>query len=142
MTSALTISNDTVIIEDETRQEASDLLSKAGDHEFDGLLLVFNGQEHRLPESLEKLVLHVIVSAANGGAVTVRTMPDELTTTVAAEMIGVSRPTLMKLIASGEIGARDVGSHKRLKAREVLEFRVKKLERQRNSFRELRDSAL
>jgi len=142
MTSALTISNDTVIIEDETRQEASELLSRASDHELDGLFVVFNGVQHRLPEGLEKLVLHVIISAANGGAVTVRTMPDELTTTVAEEMIGVSRPTLMKLISSGDIRAHEVGSHKRLKARDVLDFRLKKLEKQRNSFKQLRNSPL
>lgn len=138
MAAALTMSHDTVIIEDETRDEAIEVLRGTGDATPDGFSIMIDGEEHRLPESINQLIMHVLEGAAKGGAVTVRTMPEELTTTVAADLIGVSRPTLMKLIANGEIGARDVGSHKRLKAREVIEFRDRKLARQRDAFAELR----
>jgi excisionase family DNA binding protein len=44
------------------------------------------------------------------------------TTTEAATMLGLSRPTLMKLIESGEIAHVKVGTHHRIPAQAVLEF--------------------
>jgi excisionase family DNA binding protein len=45
-----------------------------------------------------------------------------LTTTTAAEQIGVSRPTLMKIVAAGELPTHKVGSHTRLRTVDVLSY--------------------
>ncbi|KQX06653.1 hypothetical protein ASC59_02020 [Leifsonia sp. Root1293] len=50
-------------------------------------------------------------------------MPQELTTTVAAELLGVSRPTFMKYIQTGAITSRIVGTHHRVKAQDVIALR-------------------
>ena len=50
-------------------------------------------------------------------------MPSEVTTTTAASMLGMSRPTLMKHVRSGRISAHKVGSHHKLFSKDVLEFR-------------------
>src|ERR1700721_67966 len=44
------------------------------------------------------------------------------TTTETATMLGLSRPSLMKLIESGEIGHVKIGTHHRVPAQAVLEF--------------------
>lgn len=138
MTAALAITNDTVIIDDDTRAEAAEIISDARDLPIESVTVRIDGVERAIPENLRTLLLHVLKQTAVGGAVTVRTMPDELTTTVAADMIGVSRTTLTKLIAAGEVKAHKVGSHTRLKAAEVLAFRDKKQEAQRAAFDRLR----
>jgi excisionase family DNA binding protein len=79
----------------------------------------------------------VVDAVAAGAAVTVGALPDELTTTAAAELLGVSRPTLMKLIGSGEVAAHKVGTHTRLRTADVVAFRRARLARQRRAFEEL-----
>lgn len=138
MTSALTLINDSVIIDETTQSEAASLVREAGDFAMDGFVVTIDGKSHQVPENLSQLILHVIEHAAEGGALTVRTMPDELTTTVAADLLGVSRPTLMKLISSGSIPSRDVGSHKRLRTSDVFALKAQKAASQANAFEALR----
>ncbi|WP_431835741.1 helix-turn-helix domain-containing protein [Cellulomonas sp. Y8] len=89
------------------------------------------------PAELSRLISAVVDAVAAGGTVTVGAQPDELTTTAAAELLGVSRPTLMKLVAGGEIAAHKVGTHTRLRTADVVAFRRARLERQRRAFEEL-----
>ena len=138
MNAALTLVNDTILIDEPTRAEAEGLVRQAGDLVMDKFVVIIDGSSHDVPEGLSNLLLHVVEHAAGGGALTVRTMPDELTTTVAADMLGVSRPTLMKMIANGNIPAHDVGSHKRLKAHDVLVLKAERLNSQRSAFEKLR----
>ena len=65
-------------------------------------------------------------------------LPEELTTTVAAKLLGVSQPTLMKMIDRGDIPAHKVMSEHRLKTSDVRAFQKARLERQRVAFDELR----
>lgn len=44
------------------------------------------------------------------------------TTTEAATMLGLSRPTLMKLVESGEVEHAKVGTHHRIPAQAILDF--------------------
>lgn len=54
---------------------------------------------------------------------TVQTMPDLLTTSAAADLLGVSRPTVMKLIRDGALTPVMAGSHHRLHLRDVAAIR-------------------
>ncbi|WP_394855683.1 helix-turn-helix domain-containing protein [Rhodococcus globerulus] len=49
-------------------------------------------------------------------------------------MRDISRPTLMKLIHSGDIPAHTVGSHTSLEANDVLAYRERMREQQRAAF--------
>ena len=91
-----------------------------------------------LPNELVGLVNRVLTAVARGERITVGTVPDELTTSVAATQLGISRPTLMKLLTAGEIPSHKVGSHTRVKTDDVVAFRKRRLEHQRAAFDELR----
>jgi excisionase family DNA binding protein len=65
-------------------------------------------------------------------------MPENLTTTAAASVLGVSRPTLMKMIKRHEIPAHKVGSHSRLRTEDVLAARTARRSKQRQAFDALR----
>jgi excisionase family DNA binding protein len=91
-----------------------------------------------VPSELSTVLRKVVEVLASGGTVTIGSLPEDLTTTVAAEQLGISRPTLMKMIRAGDIPAHKVGSHTRLKSADVLGFRRARLEAQRKAFDELR----
>jgi excisionase family DNA binding protein len=103
------------------------------------LVLALAGEETPLPAELSAILETVVESVAVGGSVSVSVMPAELTTTMAASLLGISRPTLMKMISREEIPARLVGTHHRLAVRDVLEAKRSRLEAQRQAFEELRE---
>lgn len=90
-----------------------------------------------MPVDLAKVIAQVLEIVARGGTVTIGSLPEELTTTVAAEQLGISRPTLMKLIGEGKLPAHRVGSHHRVKLADVKAFKRARLEEQRRAFEEL-----
>ncbi|WP_182348042.1 helix-turn-helix domain-containing protein [Tomitella gaofuii] len=97
------------------------------------------GLQSLVPAELARILSTVVQIVADGGTVTIGAMPEELTTTSAADLLGVSRPTLMKLIREGRIPAHKVGTHTRLGASDVLAFRDRKREQQRAALQDLRD---
>lgn len=76
----------------------------------------------RLPVSAVRLLLGMLEEMARGNAVTLLPIPSELTTQ-AADLLGVSRPHLVRLLDGGKIPYRKVGSHRRVRAHDVLEYR-------------------
>ena len=65
-------------------------------------------------------------------------MPEKLSSTSAAELLGVSRPTLMKWAKEGRINSFKVGTHTRFNRDDVLALK-RSMEKNRNdAFEELR----
>ncbi len=83
-----------------------------------------------LPRKIAEKVLALLDAERTTGAVAVPAK-ELFTTTEAATMLGLSRPTLMKLITSGEIAHVKVGTHHRIPAQAILEFqRARKTRRE------------
>lgn len=117
---AALLSNGTILVDESIRAEAKQVTKKVHDRVVRGLRLVLDdGQEISLPTDLVGFLGNVLSGLSRGG-VSVTLLPEELTTTVAAELLGVSRPTLMKWVRAGEIPSHPVGSHTRLKLADVL----------------------
>lgn len=97
------------------------------------------GTEIGLPVDLQQILLHTLASIADDNQVTIGRMPEELTSTVAAELLGVSRPTLMKWARAGEIDSFTVGSHTRFQRDEVLRVRAQRADTRAAAHEALRE---
>lgn len=96
------------------------------------------GHEVELPSAVEQVLLKALDAMRQQGAVTITQTPDELTTTMAAELLGISRPTLLKWVSEGRIQSHKVGTHTRFSRADVLELREEREREQRQAFADLR----
>lgn len=113
------------IVDEAVQAEAFSLVSEAHDRQVGNVTMTLDdGTEVRLQTNLARFVVNLVESIAADGTLTTNSLPEELTTTVAAQVIGVSRPTLMKMISRNELPSKKVGSHTRLLRSDVLVFRA------------------
>lgn len=96
-----------------------------------------NNAPVEIPPELRQLLRQVVSAVARDKSVTIVTSPEEVTTTQAARELGISRPTLMKMIREEQIPAHKVGTHHRLKHSDVVEARRRRLNKQRQALKEL-----
>jgi excisionase family DNA binding protein len=76
-----------------------------------------------VPAEAFRLLLTILSKMADGNAVRVISDGDELSTGDAAEMLNVSRPYVIKLLDEGHIPSHRVGTHRRVRAGDVLAYR-------------------
>lgn len=85
-----------------------------------------------LPPAVARLMLDLLELVGKGDAVTLVPFGAELSTQQAAEMLKVSRPFLVKLIETRQIPHHKVGTHRRVRAEDVLAYRQRR-DRTRNA---------
>jgi len=78
-----------------------------------------------LPATLFRTLVTLVEETGKGNAVAIVPMGTELTTQQAADLLDISRPHLVKLLARGELPYRMVGTHRKIRAREVLRYRAR-----------------
>jgi excisionase family DNA binding protein len=88
------------------------------------------GEVIPLPPEIFEVLKSVVEALKAGLAVTITPESKTLTTQQAADLLGVSRPTLVKLLDEGTIGFERVGSHRRVQLRDVLTYRERRREEQ------------
>lgn len=102
------------------------------------VLRLATGEEAHLPISVQRTLIQTLNAIATGGSVTIGQTPEQLTSTVAADILGVSRPTLMKWAREGLIESFKVGSHARFRRNDVMRLREQRVAERRAAFNELR----
>jgi excisionase family DNA binding protein len=88
------------------------------------------GDQVELPEEVYLVLRQVVEAMQRGLSVTISPVSKTLTTQQAAELLGVSRPTVIKFLDEGQMPFERVGSHRRVKLSDLLEFRRRRREEQ------------
>ena len=73
-----------------------------------------------LPLPAVHLLFHALQEMAKGNAVTLLPVDTELTTQQAAELLRISRPSLVKMLDEKKLPYRKVGAHRRVRYDDVL----------------------
>lgn len=100
-----------------------------------------DGTEVALPEEMYAALRDVAAAMAQGLAVSIAPLHAVLTTQQAAEMLNISRPTLIKLLEDGEIGYDKPGRHRRIRLADVLDYQRRSRRERRGLLDELTHTA-
>jgi len=78
-----------------------------------------------LPSSAVQLLLKILTEMGEGNAVTLTPIHAHLTTQQAADLLGVSRPFLIKEIKAGKLKFQMVGTHRRIQYKDLMAYKEK-----------------
>jgi excisionase family DNA binding protein len=80
------------------------------------------GERLELPEAVYGLLKDIVRNMRLGNAIVLVPEKQQLTTQRAADLLGFSRPHLIKLLESGALPHHRVGSHRRIYLKDVLSY--------------------
>jgi len=83
----------------------------------------FDGHNIEIPSDLVEALLLIVHQLQTGNGVSIAALRAEVTTAEAADLLNVSRPFVIKLLESGAMPFRKVGTHRRVRLIDVLEYR-------------------
>ncbi len=90
------------------------------------LLLVGDGEQVELPRQIHEALKLVAESLAAGRGVTVAPESTLLTTQHAADLLGVSRPTVVRLADNRQIPSERYGNRRRIRLGDLLDYRPRR----------------
>jgi excisionase family DNA binding protein len=84
------------------------------------------GDRVELPAEVHRVLRQVVEAMRQGLAVTAAPQTQTLTTQQAADLLGVSRPTMVRLLDDGQIAYERAGTHRRILLRDLLTYRERR----------------
>jgi len=81
-----------------------------------------DGERLELPPEVFEILREVVEALAGGLAITIAPHQMVLSTSEAADILGVSRPTLVRLLEAGEIPFEQPARHRRVRLADVLAY--------------------
>ena len=85
----------------------------------------------RIPLNALKLLADILKATSQGKPISIVPIATEITTQVAAEILGCSRPHFVKLLENDEISFTKVGRHRRVKYEDVIKYKKRMKEKQK-----------
>ncbi|GLZ42480.1 helix-turn-helix domain-containing protein [Actinokineospora sp. NBRC 105648] len=85
-------------------------------------LVAPDGAEVELPDVVYRILRQVVTAMSNGLAITVAPHTMLLTTQQAADLLNISRPTLVRLLTDEVIPFETRGRHRRVRLVDVVEY--------------------
>ena len=96
-----------------------------------------DGRSQRLPGSVYAFLVQLIADLQAGKSVSIIQSEATLTTVEAANMLGVSRQFVVKLLDSDQIPHHKVGTHRRIYMRDLLKYKAERDGRRRKALDDL-----
>ncbi len=96
-----------------------------------------SGESQELPPSVYEVLRRVLATMKEGKTITLLPDTEELTTQKAAEILGVSRQYLVRLLEEGRIRFHRAGSHRRVYLKDLLAYKRQRDEGRLASIRKL-----
>ena len=87
----------------------------------------------KVPLSALKLLGEILKAMGQGKLISIVPIAAEVTTQAAAEMLGCSRPHLVKLLEEGKIAFTKVGKHRRIKFEDIMMYKKQMKEHQKQN---------
>jgi excisionase family DNA binding protein len=91
----------------------------------------------RIPAAAEHLLVQILDEMSRGNAVKLIPIHAELTTQEAADLLHISRPTLIRLLKEGKLEFHKVGTHRRVPFKSAMAFKRRIDEERREALAEL-----
>ena len=85
----------------------------------------------RIPLNALKLLAKILKATSQGKPISIVPIATEMTTQAAADLLGCSRPHLVKLLEEGEIEYTKIGKHRRVKFEDVMAYKKRMKSKQR-----------
>lgn len=85
----------------------------------------------KIPLKALRLLANILKETSQGRPISIVPIATEITTQAAAELLGCSRPHLVKLLEEGEINFTKIGKHRRIKYQDVIDYKKKMKSEQR-----------
>lgn len=117
------------------------LVTELAQDERKPALLSSSGVAITLPAEVAQALREVVAAMAEGRAITIAPRDTVLSTQAAAEMLGVSRPTLVRILESGELPYEQPARHRRVKLADLLAYRDRIRRRRREVLDEMSTEA-
>lgn len=100
------------------------------------------GTARPIPDEIFRILDQVTNALAAGEGITVVPQGMAMTTQQAADFLGISRPTLVRLLEAGDIAFEKPGRHRRVRLEDLVAYQAKFRAERRGALRELQRANL